>query len=141
MEEIRPIKPDKDPLEEAREKEEELIKNAPPFTDFNEIEVDPVTHKIKIIEPKSEKQKIIEKEFEEEMRQLEAKYQSVMSEIKRTEDQMKARVQQGLSTDDRNRLEKMANYYDADSELAYLNRTASVHPQQVSHELYDMLTF
>ena len=39
------------------------------------------------------------------------------------------------------RLEKMANYYDADSELAYLNRTASVHPQQVSHELYDMLTF
>ncbi len=109
MEEIRPIKPDKDPLEEAREKEEELIKNAPPFTDFNEIEVDPVTHKIKIIEPKSEKQKIIEKEFEEEMRQLEAKYQSVMSEIKRTEDQMKARVQQGLSTDDRNRLEKMAN--------------------------------
>lgn len=36
---------------------------------------------------------------------------------------------------------KMANYYDADSELAYLNRTASVHPQQVSHELYDMLTF
>lgn len=25
------------------------------------------------------------------------------------------------------RLEKMANYYDADSELAYLNRTASVH--------------
>ncbi|MDD3614241.1 MAG: hypothetical protein PHF40_00785 [Candidatus Pacebacteria bacterium] len=109
MEEIRPIKPDKDPLEEAREKEEELIKNAPPFTDFNEIEVDPVTHKIKIIEPKSEKQKIIEKEFEEEMRQLEAKYQSVMSEIKRTEEQMKARVQQGLSTDDRNRLEKMAN--------------------------------
>ena len=39
------------------------------------------------------------------------------------------------------RLEKMANYYDADSELAYLNRTASIHPQQVSHELYDMLTF
>lgn len=39
------------------------------------------------------------------------------------------------------RLEKMANYYDADSELAYLNRTASTHPQQVSHELYDMLTF
>lgn len=39
------------------------------------------------------------------------------------------------------RLEKMANYYDADSELAYLNRTASVHPQQVSHELYDMLAF
>ena len=39
------------------------------------------------------------------------------------------------------RLEKMANYYDAESELAYLNRTASVHPQQVSHELYDMLTF
>ncbi len=27
------------------------------------------------------------------------------------------------------RLEKMANYYDTDSELARLNRTAAVHPQ------------
>lgn len=39
------------------------------------------------------------------------------------------------------RLEKMANYYDADSELARLNRTAATCPQPVSQELYDMLTF
>ncbi len=39
------------------------------------------------------------------------------------------------------RLEKMANYYDTDSELAYLNRTAALCPQLVSQELYDMLTF
>lgn len=39
------------------------------------------------------------------------------------------------------RLEKMANYYDADSELGRLNRTAAVCPQPVSRELYDMLTF
>jgi hypothetical protein len=107
MEEIRPIKPDKDPLEEAREKEEELIKNAPPAGGYNELEVDPITHKIRIIEPKSEKQKILEKEFEEEQRQLDIKHRNIIEEIKNTENQMKARVQQGLSTDDRNRLEKM----------------------------------
>ncbi len=107
MEEIRPIKPDKDPLEEAREKEEELIKNAPPSGGYNELEVDPITHKIRIIEPKSEKQKILEKEFEEEQRQLDIKHRNIIEEIKNTENQMKARVQQGLSTDDRNRLEKM----------------------------------
>lgn len=39
------------------------------------------------------------------------------------------------------RLEKMANYYDAESELAYLNRTAATGPQPVSKELYDMLAF
>ena len=39
------------------------------------------------------------------------------------------------------RLEKMANYYDADSELAGLNRTAATRPQPVSQELYDMLAF
>lgn len=39
------------------------------------------------------------------------------------------------------RLEKMANYYDADSELGRLNRTAAVCPQPVSRELYDMLSF
>lgn len=39
------------------------------------------------------------------------------------------------------RLEKMANYYDADSELGRLNRTAAACPQPVSRELYDMLTF
>lgn len=38
-------------------------------------------------------------------------------------------------------LEKMANYYDAESELAYLNRTAFTGPQPVSKELYDMLAF
>ncbi|WP_291529556.1 FAD:protein FMN transferase [Bacteroides sp. UBA939] len=38
-------------------------------------------------------------------------------------------------------LEKMGNYYDADSELARLNRTAAVCPQPVSPELYDMLAF
>lgn len=38
-------------------------------------------------------------------------------------------------------LEKVANYYDAESELAYLNRTAAMGPQPVSKELYDMLTF
>lgn len=39
------------------------------------------------------------------------------------------------------RLEKMGNYYDAESELAYLNRTAAMGLQPVSEELYDMLTF
>jgi len=39
------------------------------------------------------------------------------------------------------RLEKMGNCYDAGSELACLNRTASVKPQPVSRELYDMLAF
>ena len=39
------------------------------------------------------------------------------------------------------RLEKMANYYDAESELAYLNRTAATGLQSVSKELYDMLAF
>lgn len=39
------------------------------------------------------------------------------------------------------RLEKMANYYDADSELARLNRNAAICPQPVSRELYDMLAF
>lgn len=39
------------------------------------------------------------------------------------------------------RLEKMANYYDAESELARLNRTAAIRPQSVSSELYDILTF
>lgn len=39
------------------------------------------------------------------------------------------------------RLEKMANYYDGESELAYLNRTAAIGAQPVSQELYDMLTF
>ena len=62
MEEIRPIKPDKDPLEEAREKEEEVIKNAPPYGGDWEGEYEPLTGKIRIIEPKSEKQKILEKE-------------------------------------------------------------------------------
>lgn len=39
------------------------------------------------------------------------------------------------------RLEKLANYYDATSELACLNRTAFLCPQKVSPELYDMLAF
>ncbi len=39
------------------------------------------------------------------------------------------------------RLEKMANYYDVESELAYLNRAAVTGPQPVSKELYDMLAF
>ena len=39
------------------------------------------------------------------------------------------------------RLEKMANYYDVESELAYLNRAAATEPQPVSKELYDMLAF
>lgn len=39
------------------------------------------------------------------------------------------------------RLEKMANCYDAESELACLNRMAAMRPQQVSKELYDMLAF
>lgn len=39
------------------------------------------------------------------------------------------------------RLEKMANYYDAESELARLNRTAAASPRPVSRELYTMLTF
>lgn len=39
------------------------------------------------------------------------------------------------------RMEKMANYYDAESELACLNRTAAIRPQPVSRELYDMLAF
>lgn len=39
------------------------------------------------------------------------------------------------------RLEKMANYYDADSELGRLNRTAAEGPQPVSRELYEMLAF
>jgi hypothetical protein len=93
MEEIRPIKPDKDPLEEAREKEEELIKNAPPAGGYNELEVDPITHKIRIIEPKSEKQKILEKEFEEEQRQLEHKHRNIIEEIKNTENNESARQQ------------------------------------------------
>ena len=33
------------------------------------------------------------------------------------------------------RLEKMANYYDVESELAYLNRAAATEPQPVSKEL------
>ena len=37
-------------------------------------------------------------------------------------------------------LEKIANYYDADSELSRLNR-AAISPQPVSRELYDMLVF
>lgn len=39
------------------------------------------------------------------------------------------------------RLEKMANYYDAESELARLNRTAAAGPRPVSRELYAMLAF
>lgn len=35
-------------------------------------------------------------------------------------------------------LEKMANYYDAGSELARLNRTAAICPQPVSRELYEI---
>jgi len=38
-------------------------------------EYDPLTGKIRIIEPKSEKQKIAEKEFEEEWKQLEEQHQ------------------------------------------------------------------
>lgn len=38
-------------------------------------------------------------------------------------------------------LERMANYYDPESELAYLNRTAATGPQPVSLELYEMLEF
>lgn len=39
------------------------------------------------------------------------------------------------------RLEKMANYYYADSELSRLNEKAFMCPQPVSQELYDMLSF
>lgn len=38
-------------------------------------------------------------------------------------------------------LEKLANYYDAESELARLNRMAAIVPHPVSPELYDMLAF
>ena len=39
------------------------------------------------------------------------------------------------------RLEKMANFYDPDSELGQLNLAAAVRPQPVSRELYEMLSF
>lgn len=39
------------------------------------------------------------------------------------------------------RLERMANCYDAESELAFLNRTAFMAPQPVGRELYEMLAF
>lgn len=39
------------------------------------------------------------------------------------------------------RLEGLGNYYDADSELARLNRSAFRAPQIVSRELYDILAF
>ena len=118
MEEIRPIKPDKDPLEEAREKEEEVIKNAPPYGGDWEGEYDPLTGKIRIIEPKSEKQKILEKEFEEEWKQLEEQHQRILKEIEEKEREMKARVQGGLSANDRNRLQKMAE--EAKEMLAHI---------------------
>ena len=38
-------------------------------------------------------------------------------------------------------IEKLGNCYDADSELARLNRVAALRPQPVSCELYDMLAF
>ena len=37
------------------------------------------------------------------------------------------------------RLEKMANFYDPASELAYVNRTAFVSPVVLSEELYSMI--
>lgn len=36
-------------------------------------------------------------------------------------------------------LEKTANYYDADSELAQINQTASLHPVKLSSSLYEMI--
>lgn len=36
-------------------------------------------------------------------------------------------------------LEKTANYYDADSELAQINQTASLHPVKLSSFLYEMI--
>lgn len=38
-------------------------------------------------------------------------------------------------------IEKLGNCYDADSELAQLNRIAAICPQPVSYELYNMLSF
>ena len=37
-------------------------------------------------------------------------------------------------------LEKTANYYDANSELAQINRTAYTHPIPISHSLYSMIS-
>ena len=37
------------------------------------------------------------------------------------------------------RLEKMANFYDPTSKLAYVNRTAFVSPVVLSEELYSMI--
>ena len=37
------------------------------------------------------------------------------------------------------RLEKIANFYDPDSELSFVNRTASISPVVLSEELYSMI--
>lgn len=39
------------------------------------------------------------------------------------------------------RLEQIANFYDSESELFNLNRTAFISPQTVSDDLYDMILF